>query len=57
MRAIATAATTDARHFVRSGIPAVCFGPRREEMHGIDQRVSLASVTQIAPEQAAFVPA
>ena len=37
----ATTATTDARHFVRRGIPAVCFGPRAERIHGIDERVSL----------------
>jgi acetylornithine deacetylase len=40
----ATTATTDARHFVRHGIPAVCFGPRAERIHGIDERVSLASL-------------
>ena len=40
----ATTATTDARHFVRAGIPAVCFGPRGERIHGIDERVSLRSV-------------
>ncbi|HET6550038.1 MAG TPA: ArgE/DapE family deacylase, partial [Solirubrobacter sp.] len=33
---VATTATTDARHFVRNGIPAVCFGPRAEQIHGID---------------------
>jgi acetylornithine deacetylase len=46
--AIATTATTDARHFVRAGIPAVCFGPRGEQIHGIDERVSLRSVTESA---------
>ena len=32
----ATTATSDARHFVSHGIPAVCFGPRAQEIHGID---------------------
>src|SRR3954451_13939977 len=45
---LATTATTDARHFVRNGIPAVCFGPRGEEIHGIDERVSLPSMVQSA---------
>ena len=27
-----TTATTDARHFIRSGIPTVCFGPRAETL-------------------------
>jgi acetylornithine deacetylase len=44
----ATTATTDARHYVRAGIPAVCFGPRGERIHGIDERVSLRSVTETA---------
>jgi acetylornithine deacetylase len=44
----ATTATTDARHFVRSGIPAVCFGPRAESYHGIDERVSLSSMHSCA---------
>ena len=52
---LATSATTDARHFVRSGIPAVCFGPRGEEIHGIDERVSLSSMVQSAQVLAAFV--
>src|SRR3712207_8281113 len=38
--AVVTTATTDARHFVRAGIPAVCFGPRAERIHGIDERRS-----------------
>ena len=52
---LATTATTDARHFVRTGIPAVCFGPRGEEIHGIDERVSLSSMVQSAQVLAAFV--
>ncbi|MDW5597518.1 ArgE/DapE family deacylase [Conexibacter stalactiti] len=52
----ATTATTDARHFVRHGIPAVCFGPRAERIHGIDERVSLSSLAEVARVLAAFVP-
>jgi acetylornithine deacetylase len=51
----ATTATTDVRHFVRSGIPAVCFGPRGERIHGIDERVSLRSVTESAQVLGLFV--
>ncbi len=40
----ATTATTDARVFVASGIPAVCFGPLAERIHGVDERVHLPSV-------------
>jgi acetylornithine deacetylase len=50
----ATTATTDARHFVRSGIPAVCFGPRAESYHGIDERVSLSSMHACAQVLARF---
>jgi acetylornithine deacetylase len=53
--AIATTATTDARHFVRAGIPAVCFGPRGERIHGIDERVSLRSVTESAQVLGLFI--
>ncbi|HEU4656562.1 MAG TPA: ArgE/DapE family deacylase [Capillimicrobium sp.] len=51
----ATTATTDARHFIRSGIPAICFGPRAEEIHGIDERVSLSSMVECARVLAHFV--
>ncbi|HLI60958.1 MAG TPA: ArgE/DapE family deacylase [Solirubrobacteraceae bacterium] len=50
-----TTATTDARHFVRRGIPAVCFGPLAEEIHGIDERVSIASMQRAAQVMAVFV--
>lgn len=51
----ATTATTDARHFVRRGIPAICFGPWAESIHGIDERVSMTSMTQVATVLAHFV--
>jgi acetylornithine deacetylase len=51
----ATPATTDARHFVRHGIPAVCFGPQAEEIHGIDERVSLSSMLETAQVIALFI--
>jgi acetylornithine deacetylase len=51
----ATTATTDARHFVRRGIPAVCFGPEAQEIHGLDERVSLRSVQDVARVLARFV--
>ncbi len=51
----ATTATTDARHFVRRGIPAVCFGPRAERIHGIDERVSRSSLAECAQVLAQFV--
>lgn len=53
--ALATTATTDARHFVRAGIPAVCFGPRGENIHGIDERVSMRSLTESAQVLGLFI--
>jgi acetylornithine deacetylase len=50
-----TTATTDARHFVRSGIPAVCFGPRAESYHGIDERVSVRSILDCAQVLCGFI--
>jgi acetylornithine deacetylase len=52
-----TTATTDARHFVREGIPAVCFGPRAESIHGIDERVSISSMHACAEVLARFIVA
>ncbi len=52
---VATTATTDARVFVGSGIPAVCLGPRAEHIHGIDERVYLPSVVETAQVLAVLV--
>jgi acetylornithine deacetylase len=51
----ATPATTDARPFVREGIPTICFGPRGERIHGIDERVSLRSMHETAAVLALFI--
>ena len=53
--AIASTATTDARAFVQHGIPAVCFGPLAESLHGVDERVYWPSVVQTAQVLALFV--
>jgi acetylornithine deacetylase len=50
-----TTATTDARHFLRHGIDTVCFGPRGEAYHGIDERVSLSSMHTCAEVLARFM--
>ena len=50
-----TTATTDARHFLRHGIPTVCFGPRGEDYHGVDERVSLSSMHTCAEMLARFM--
>ncbi len=45
---VATTATTDARAFIAMGIPAVCFGPLAERIHGVDERVYLPSMVTTA---------
>jgi acetylornithine deacetylase len=52
----ASTATTDARIFQLYGAtPAVCFGPRAEAVHGIDERVLLPSMLQTAGALALFI--
>ena len=38
-----------------AGIPAICFGPRAERIHGIDERVSLRSIAESAQVLALFI--
>jgi acetylornithine deacetylase len=53
---VASTATTDARTFQLFGdTPAVCFGPRAERIHSIDERVHLPSMVQTAQTVALFV--
>jgi acetylornithine deacetylase len=51
----AITSTTDARHFVGRAVPALCYGPRGENMHGIDERVSLASTMEVARVLSRFI--
>jgi acetylornithine deacetylase len=52
----ASTATTDARTFVLYGdTPAVCFGPRAENIHSMDERVHVPSMVQTAQALALFI--
>jgi acetylornithine deacetylase len=52
---VAATATTDARAFIGAGIPAVCFGPHAENIHGIDERVLLSSMISTAQTLGVFI--
>jgi acetylornithine deacetylase len=52
---VPTTATTDARVFVESGIPTVCYGPHAERIHGVDERVHLPSITSTAQALALLI--
>ncbi|HEY3333754.1 MAG TPA: ArgE/DapE family deacylase [Candidatus Limnocylindrales bacterium] len=48
--------TTDARHFLNeAGIPAICYGPRTRNIHGVDEAVELQSVVDAARTIARFL--
>jgi acetylornithine deacetylase len=53
---VASTATTDARTFHLYGdTPALCFGPRAESIHSMDERVHLPSMVRTAQALALFV--
>ena len=54
-RARVMATTTDARVYLRAGIPAICYGPRTVRIHGIDEAVELASIVAGARTLARFL--
>lgn len=48
--------TTDARFYLNQfGMPAIAYGPRTRNMHGIDEAVELASITDCARTVARFL--
>ena len=52
----ASSATTDARTFnLYGGIPATCYGPEAQNIHGIDESVSLESTLRVAQVLALFI--
>jgi acetylornithine deacetylase len=53
---IASTATTDVRFFHLYGkIPATCYGPRGENIHGIDEWVSIESLQRVSAVLALFI--
>jgi acetylornithine deacetylase len=54
--AIDGGATTDARLYQQvAGIPAVCYGPRARNIHGVDEAVEIASILAGARTLACFI--
>jgi acetylornithine deacetylase len=52
------ASTTDARHYLNEcGTPALCYGPRARDIHGIDEAVELTSIVAGARTLTRFIPA
>jgi acetylornithine deacetylase len=55
-RSLVGTATTDARFYLNQfDVPALCYGPRAERIHGIDEAVELASIVDGARTLARFV--
>jgi acetylornithine deacetylase len=54
---LGTNATTDARFYANAGIPAICFGPRARDIHGVDESVELQSIVDGARTLARLLPA
>jgi acetylornithine deacetylase len=53
---IAMASTTDARLYLNdAGVPAVCYGPTANDIHGIDESVELRSIVDGAKTLARFI--
>lgn len=53
---LSSTATTDVRFFnLYHHIPATCYGPRAERIHGPDEKVSLDSVERVAQVLASFI--
>ncbi len=53
---VAMGSTTDARFYVNQfAVPALCYGPRTRNIHGVDEAVELQSVVQGARTLARFL--
>jgi acetylornithine deacetylase len=58
LESFTTPAYLDARvHALYDRVPALCYGPISRNIHGFDERVSLASVKRITTAMALFVAA
>ena len=57
-QALRLATTTDARHYLNElALPALCYGPRVRDIHGVDEAVELASIVAGARTLTRFIPA
>ncbi len=54
-RHMAMTATTDARFFRLAGMPVTCYGPEAENIHGVDESVSIASMQRVAAVMTDFI--
>jgi acetylornithine deacetylase len=53
---IALTATTDARHFaLLANLPVTCYGPQADNIHGVDESVSIDSMRRVATVMAQFM--
>jgi len=56
LQSFMTAGYLDTRVYaLYDGIPALCYGPYSQNIHGFDERVSLASVKRITGTIALFI--
>ena len=56
LRSFTTLGYLDTRvHALYEGVPALCYGPISHNIHGFDERVSLASVKRITTAMALFI--
>ena len=46
---------TDARFFGMDGVPGLVYGPRAENIHGLDERVSIPSIRRVTKTIARFI--
>ena len=54
--ALAAKATTDIRYFnLYYGTPATCYGPKSEDIHGVDEKVSLDSMARVTEVLVSFI--
>ena len=56
LKSFMTAGYLDARvHALYDQVPTLCYGPKSKDIHGVDERVSLASLKRITGAMALFV--
>ena len=51
----ANEAVTDARFFGMDGVPGLVDSPRTENIHGLDERVSIPSIRRVTKTIARFI--